>query len=76
MRRFRDRDGVLWDVILGRESWGATVALFAPVAGPAPVRQAPLASSAYDGAMQELDGLDDAELQALLDGSTEKEEGA
>lgn len=75
MRRFRDRAGVEWDVILGRESWGTHVALFVPRQGQAPPRQAPLAAAAVDAAMQELDGLDDAALQALLDRSTEKEEG-
>lgn len=76
MRRFRDRDGMSWDVVLGRESWGASVALFVP---PTPsgldVRQAPLQSPAYDAAMRELDNLDDAALQALFDRSSTKQEG-
>jgi hypothetical protein len=76
MRRFEDRAGRTWDVVLGRESWGALLALFVPVTGSGPVRQAPLAASAYDAATQELDDLDDAALQRLLDGSAIKEEGA
>ena len=76
MRRFRDRNGVSWDVVLGRESWGASVALFVP---PTPsglyVRQAPLQAQAYDAAIRELDNLDDAALQALLDRSSMKQEG-
>lgn len=75
MRRFIDRDGTAWDVILGRESWGALLALFVPAAGTAAVRQAPLEASAYDAATQELDTLDEAALQQLLDRSTLKEEG-
>jgi hypothetical protein len=75
MRRFRDRDGVEWDVVLGRESWGTLLALFVPVSGPAAVRQAPLAASAYDTAMQELERLDDDAIQQLLDGSAIKDEG-
>jgi hypothetical protein len=74
MRRFVDREGAAWDVVLGRESWGSLLALFVPAADGA-VRQAPLAASAYDAATQELNQLDDAALQALLDRSTPKEEG-
>jgi hypothetical protein len=76
MRRFRDRNGVSWDVVLGRESWGASVALFVP---PTPsgldVRQVPLTAPAHDAAIRELDSLDDAALQALLDRSSTKQEG-
>lgn len=76
MRRFQDRSGVVWDVVLGRESWGASVALFVPpTAAQTAVRQASLASSAYAAAARELDKLDDAALQALLDSSTVKQEG-
>jgi hypothetical protein len=75
MRRYRDRSGAEWDVVLGRESWGTLLALFVPASGDAAVRQAPLAATAYDAATQELDGMDDAALQALLDRSTLKEEG-
>lgn len=71
MRRFRDRDGRAWDVVLGRESWGALYALFVPGAGAA-IRQAPLRASAYDTAQRELDGLSDPELQQLLDDSQVK----
>jgi hypothetical protein len=75
MRRFTDRDGTAWDVVLGRESWGALLALFVPADDNRSVRQAPLTSTAYDGATTELENLDDAALQALLDSSTLKEEG-
>lgn len=76
MRRFQDRSGVVWDVVLGRESWGTNIALFVPpTASDTPVRQAPLQSTAHDAAARELDNLDDAGLQALLDRSSMKQEG-
>jgi hypothetical protein len=75
MRRFRDRQGREWDVVLGRASWGLHCALFVPVGTTQqPVRQTPLLASAADAGVQELDGLDDAGLQALLDRSTIKDE--
>jgi len=76
MRRFRDRQGGEWDVVLGRESWGSHCALFVPVASTErSVRQAPLAAEAFSAGIQELDALDDAGLQQLLDRSTIKDEG-
>ena len=72
MRRFRDTSGRQWDVLLGRESWGANVALFVPVDDSA-VRQTVLTAVAVEDAQQELDALDEAGLQALLDRSAEKE---
>jgi hypothetical protein len=76
MRRLTDRSGTTWEVVLGRESWGASVALFVPpTASGLEVRQAPLRAAAQDEAMRELDSLDDAALQALLDRSTDRQEG-
>lgn len=76
MRRFRDRSGVEWDVVLGRESWGASVALFVPpTSSDLDVRQVPLRSAAADAATRELDSLDDAALQVLLDRSSNRREG-
>jgi hypothetical protein len=75
MRRFLDRDGQRWDVVLGRESWGALLALFVPASGTGRARQAMLQASAYDAAMQELNELDDAAVQELLDRSVAKDEG-
>jgi len=74
MRRFTDRQERLWDVIVGRESWGANYALFVP-AGSADVdvRQAILRSASFEDALNELDGLDDDGLQRLLDVSSIKE---
>lgn len=75
MRRFIDRDGTAWDVMLGRESWGTLLALFVPVAATAAARQTALEASAYEVATQELNALDDSGLQRLLDRSTLKEGG-
>lgn len=72
MRRFQDRSGRPWDVIVGRESWGTLVALFVPVDGAA-ARQTTLSASGYNDAHQELDTLEQDALQALLDRSVEKE---
>jgi hypothetical protein len=74
MRRFKDRHGNDWDVVLGRESWGALLALFVPARDGA-VRQSMLASSSYDAATQELNDLDDGSLQQLLERSVLKDEG-
>jgi hypothetical protein len=72
MRRFRDRDGRAWDVVMGHESWGALLALFVPING-AGVRQTMLNASGYHEANEELDALEQDGLQALLDRSVEKE---
>lgn len=74
MQRFTDREGSRWDVVAGRESWGALVALFVPAAGSgAGARQTALSSASYEAAQQELDELDTTALQALLDRSSLKE---
>jgi hypothetical protein len=72
MRRFRDRSGRAWDVVIGHESWGALLALFVPVEGEG-VRQTMLHAVGYNEAHQELDALEQAGLQSLLDRSVEKE---
>jgi hypothetical protein len=75
MRRWIDDLGQAWDVVAGRESWGALLALFVPVGvgRPEPVRQAPLRSAGYDAAQRELDSLDDAALAALFRSAKPKE---
>ena len=76
MLRFSDRTGLEWDVVLGRESWGAIVVLFVPrTADDVPVRQVALTAASYDVAVQELNALDTDALQALLDRATIKQEG-
>jgi hypothetical protein len=73
MRRFTDREGNDWDVVLGRESWGTSLALFVPRNDAVPVRQANLSAESVDAATQELDALADHALQELLDRSRIKE---
>lgn len=75
MRRFVDEEGRTWDVVLGRESWGALYALFVPAgAGSAePIRQALLRSAGYDTAYAELMDADEARIAALFRDATPKE---
>lgn len=73
MRRFTDGTGREWDVVLGRESWGTSVALFVPVRTGVAARQAPLAASDQVNAELELDEMNAGQLQQLLDRSSEKE---
>ncbi len=75
MRRFVDEEGGTWDVVLGRESWGALYALFVP-AGPGqtrPVLQALLRSVGYDAAYAELMDADEARIADLFRSATPKE---
>jgi hypothetical protein len=73
MRSFTDPEGAAWDVVLGRESWGALYALFVPVSHTAQVRQALLPATGYDTAHAELDRLSDEELAELFRRATVKE---
>ena len=72
MRRFADRDGGEWEVVAGRESWGAIVALFIPTTDGVEIRQAPLSGSGYDTAAAELDRMSEHDLRALLERSNPK----
>lgn len=72
MKRFQDREGVEWEVVAGRESWGAIVALFVPAREGPEIRQAPLAAAGYGDATILLESMSVAELQDLLDGSAPK----
>jgi hypothetical protein len=73
VRRFVDRTGRRWDVVIGRESWGAHCALFVALGEGGEVRQVALRASARDEAMTELDALDDDGLQQMLDTSRIRE---
>jgi hypothetical protein len=66
MRRFTDTTGRDWEVVAGRESWGALFAIFVPVGGEEAVRQTPLSASSYEDANRELGGLEESELRDLL----------
>lgn len=81
MRSFVDASGSRWDVVLGRESWGAFFAIFVPKGtedeqGERGIRQAMLVG-ASDGAEANriLDALDDTRLQELLSESERKDLG-
>jgi hypothetical protein len=68
VRRFADDEGMPWDAVVGRESWGTLYALFVPVGRgrDEPVRQAMLTASGYEAAQAELAELNEAELRAML----------
>lgn len=68
MWRFKDRSGNGWEVALGRESWGVLCALFVPDE-VGDVRQVPLMANNERDATSELDGLEVAGWQELLDRS-------
>lgn len=75
VRRFTDIDGREWEVVAGRESWGAIYAIFIPAQGRGGLRQSHLDAASYEEANRVMDGLDDAGMQALLDRSAEKSLG-
>lgn len=66
MRRFTDATGRDWEVVAGRESWGALFAIFVPVGRDDAVRQTPLSASSYEDANRELGGLEESDLRDLL----------
>lgn len=66
MRRFTDAEGKVWEVVVGRASWGAHAALFVPVGHDAAVRQRDLSASSMAEAMKQIGELDDPTLQRLL----------
>jgi hypothetical protein len=73
VRAFVDRDGARWDVVLGRESWGALYALFVP-AGGAPLRQTLLRADDSLAAQRLVSDMTDTELQDLLERSETRNE--
>lgn len=75
MRRFEDATGRSWEAVVGRESWGALVALFVPVGGGGQVREAALGAESYEAAHRELNTMDVGALRALLDRSSPKDLG-
>lgn len=73
MRRITDRQGHAWDVVVGRESFGALYALFVPARGnPGQPRQALLSAESQIDAEAELAGLSTGELGRLLERSEPK----
>lgn len=74
MLRLDDAEGRSWDVVVGRESWGALFAIFVPRDGGR-VRQTILEAESTDQAHRELEAMDDAQLRELLDRSEVKDLG-
>jgi len=72
VRRFEDEEGDVWDAVVGRESWGAVVALFVPRSGSGPARQASIPANGYEEATAWMESCPDEELRARLAESTEK----
>lgn len=73
MRAFTDAAGGSWEVVAGRESWGAIVAIFVSIDREEPVRQVPLRASGYEDGNAELDAHDLDGLRQLLERSVPKE---
>lgn len=71
MRRFTDAEGRGWEVVVGRESWGAFFAIFIPREEGA-FRQTMLSGSSYEEATRELEGLDGQALTDLFQRSDPK----
>jgi hypothetical protein len=72
VRTFTDATGRRWDVIAGRESWGAIFALFVPRKESGGIRQTPLRATSHDEARSELEALDENGLRRLFEISEPK----
>ena len=72
MWRFEGPDGERWDVVRGRESWGALYALFIP-RGEGAVRQTPLTAASHEQALQEVEEAGPEGLHELFRRSEPKE---
>jgi len=67
MKVFRDREGREWEAFVGRESWGAVVALFSKRMGSEPPRQVLLQATSPEEGSRLLREMDEEELIALLE---------
>jgi hypothetical protein len=65
MRSFRDAQGSLWQVTIGKESWGTLVLLFSP-SGGGDARTSILQAETLFDANRELDSLTDDDLRDRL----------
>lgn len=73
VRRFTDPRGRSWDVVVGRESFGALYALFVPAAETrAETRQTLLQADSQTGARQSVDEMTEDELTELYERSEPK----
>jgi hypothetical protein len=73
MRTFEDPSGRGWEVVVGRQSWGAVVAIFVPRDSSEDVRETPLSASSYEEGNDELEMLDVQGLCRLLAASLPKQ---
>lgn len=73
MRRYTDPRGRSWDVVVGRESFGALYALFVPAASTrAETRQTLLEADSQTAAAEALGDMSDDELDRLFQRSEVK----
>lgn len=73
MRRFTDRQDRTWDVVVGRESFGALYALFVPAAQTREeTRQTLLEADSRTAAEQAIAGMSANELNELFERSEPK----
>jgi hypothetical protein len=73
VRRYTDSRGRSWDVVVGRESFGALYALFVPSGETrAETRQTLLGAESQTGARQAVEAMSDEELNELFDRSEPK----
>lgn len=75
MRSFEDERGRAWEVVVGRESWGAFLALFVPSGHDAEIRQTMLEGDSAGRAAREVESMDHDELLELFDRSEPKHPG-
>jgi len=72
MRTFDDALGRKWEVVVGRESWGVTVAMFIPADGGDDVRETPLEVDGYEEGIAEVEALDERGLKDIFERSRAK----
>jgi hypothetical protein len=73
VRRYTDPRGRQWDVVVGRESFGALYALFVPGSGTrAETRQTLLHAESQARAREELEAMSDDEMNQLFERSEPK----
>ena len=67
-----DEEGVRWEIVVGRESWGAFYAIFVPHGVPREIRQTSLSGTSYEEAYHEIEALAEQGLRGLFARSTPK----
>ncbi len=75
MRVFQSPDGVEWQVMIGRESWGGFVTILSPTRGNDEPRQAPLTVGSMEEAQKWLSSMNEEDLAELLEASEPKPRG-